>query len=197
MTEKASSERSRLPAGSLILIRCYASAAPIGSPKGPQFSGQSGLLSEDRSIAFHQFIVAHFFQTLPHPVFGGLVFLVNEKGANEPVPGFVVFAKLEENVTGFVAEQDVFGLIQDLLGDVFQASEQPFPLLDASLDFAGFVVAPQLMKNLYQFLVGDAVVDIDGLGFPEPLQSFLGAVFLDGELAVEVIGPDGLGMKLD
>src|SRR5207249_4805016 len=179
---------------------CYASAAPIGSPRSPFFhnsAGKSGLLAEKRSVAFHQFFVAHFLQALPHAVLGGLVFLVNEKGANEPVPGFVVFAKLEENVTGFVAEQDVLGLIQDLLGDVFQASEQPFLLLDASLDFAGFVVAPQLVKNLYQFLVGDAVVDIDGLCFPEPLQSFLWAVFLDGELAVEVIGPDGLGMKLD
>jgi hypothetical protein len=167
------------------------------TPALPQFRGQSGLFAKDGAVAFHQILVAHFLQTLAYAVFGGLVILVNEKGAKEPVQSFLVLVKLEEKVAGLVAEQDVLGLIQDLLGDIFQASELPFLLLGASLNFAGFVVAPQLVKDFYQFLVGDAVVDIDGLGFPEPLQSFLGAVFLDGKLAVEVISPHELGMKLD
>src|SRR4029077_7176727 len=65
----------------------------------------------------------------------------------------------------------------------------------ASLDFAGLVVATQLVKDLYQFLVGDAVVGIDGLGFPEPLQGFFRPVLLGGNLGVEVISADKIGMK--
>src|SRR5438093_1323145 len=122
---------------------------------------------------------------------------VSAAGAEEPVQSFLVFTKLEQDIAALIAKQHVLGLTQEFLVNVVQSSELPFLVLNPSLNLPSFLIAVQLVKNLHHFLIRHSVVGIDGLSFLEPSQSFLRPILFNSKLAIEPIGADAIGMKLD